>query len=201
MFKNILNILKNKTRKKYELLIQLNDKIMPIDRGLVYEDPLIDILENQKIGTIVNSGTMQAENGEIIFCDMTIEITNLNIEKENIINLIISLLEEKGAPKESFITDLSTNNKIFFGKNEGLGLYLDGVNLPSEIYKQCDVNFVIDEIKKRLNISQDIIRSWQGPKETALYFYGNNFLEMNDKIKDFIYTYPLCKNSRIDKIA
>ncbi|MFC5472313.1 hypothetical protein ACFPPD_26875 [Cohnella suwonensis] len=182
------------------IVIQLNDKIMPIDRGEYYEDPLDEFLQANNYGEVIGGGTMQAQSGEIVFCNIEFLIYTENNE-QTICEDIIQMLENLGAPKGSHVTIERTNEKIIFGKKEGLGIYLDGINLPDNVYAECDSNFVLAEISRLVGFDGEVQRYWQGNTETALYFYGGSFEEMNNAISEFISTYPLCQNARITRIA
>jgi hypothetical protein len=80
---------------------------------------------------------------------------------------------------------------------QGFAIYLDGVNLPDEVYQQSDSNVVVAEIDKRLEGHGKIESHWQGPTETALYIYGDSIDVMKPLIKDFMDEYPLCKGARV----
>ncbi len=178
----------------------LNDKIMPIDRGDIYEDPLDKVLNKNNWGEVSGGGTMQQESGEIEYCDVEIKLNGTEIDK-NVIDQIIKKLEEFGAPKGSVLNIEKTHEKISFGKLEGIGIYLDGANLPENVYEECDVNFVITEIHKLTGTEYKVNRNWEHESGIALYFYGNSYEEMNRQIKELIETYPLCENCKIEKIA
>jgi hypothetical protein len=180
--------------------ITLNDKIQPADRYPYYEDVLDIFLQENEIGEITGGGTLQEKTGEIKLCDIDIQLYNEDITEEEI-NKIINFLDDKKAPKNSIINIYKQNKTISFGKTEGLGLYLDGINLDKEVYMNCDINFVISEIKRLIGDNSDILRYWEGPEKTALYFYGESFLEMKNNIAEFVNKYPLCKNAVIKQIA
>ncbi len=182
------------------LIITLNDKIMPVDRGDVYEDPLDEFIQQAGIGEVCGGGTMQQASGEIDFCNVDIQLYSDGIDEKQLIQLQ-EKSEELGAPKGSFISLQRDQQKIMIGKKEGLAIYLDGVNLDNEVYENCDSNFVVDEIRKRINDISEIVRFWESDTETALYFYSDSFEEMKSAIQDFVETYPLCKNARIERIA
>ncbi|SHG96664.1 hypothetical protein [Flagellimonas flava] len=182
------------------IVATLNDKIMPLDRGEIYEAPLEELLKANGIGEVTGGGTMQLKSGELEYCDLEIKL-NSNEINENDIQLIIKKLEELGAPKGSKLTIEKTDRKIEFGQKEGLAIYIDGQNLDPEVYKNCDINFVISEIKKLTNDSSEITKYWEGGTETALYYYADSFTEMKESIMDFVNSYPLCKGARIEQIA
>lgn len=182
------------------IVATLNDKVMPIDRGEIYEDPLDEFLKNKNIGEVTGGGTMQLKSGELEYCDVEIKLDADEID-DNKIRLIIEKLEELGAPKGSKLIIEKTEQKIEFGKKEGLGIYLDGVNLDEEVYENSDSNFVVSEIKRLTGDTTETIRFWENNEETALYFYSDSFDNMNESIKEFINEYPLCKGARIEQIA
>jgi hypothetical protein len=182
------------------IVATLNDKIMPIDRGDIYEDPLDIFLKNNNWGEVSGGGTMQLESGELKYCDVEIKLNGAEIDN-NSINQIINKLEEFGAPKGSVLNIEKTKEKIYFGKLEGIGIYLDGKNLPENVYAESDVNFVISEVYRLTNTEEKISRYWENGNSTALYFYGDSFEKMKLDIKQLIENYPLCKNCIIEQIA
>jgi len=184
---------------KVDVTAQLNHLIMPIDRGERYEDPLNEALVEKGYGETDGGGTMQLQSGEIEYIDVEIILNNLT----NGIPFVIDKLEAMGAPKGSVlkIHDTDPSREIPFGKAEGIGVYLDGVNLPDEVYQKSDVNLVIEECNKRLSGHGEMQSYWQGPTETALYFYGDNAENMKSLIRDFLDSYPLCKGARVVTIA
>jgi len=178
---------------------QLNHLLMPIDRGERYEDPLDEALSAQGLGETSGGGTMQEQSGEIQFIDVEIDLTDL----EKGVPFVIAKLEELGAPKGSILRvhDTEPAREIPFGKAEGVGVYLDGVNLPDEVYKNSDVNVVIEELNKRIEGHGEMQSHWQGNTETGLYFYGDDSNRMISLMRDFLDTYPLCKGARVVTIA
>src|SRR5437773_2066473 len=56
---------------------QLNARIMPINRGEQYEDPLQDALAQNGLGQVTGGGTMQSENGEIAYCGIDVDLFDL----------------------------------------------------------------------------------------------------------------------------
>ncbi|KAG1167575.1 hypothetical protein G6F35_017694 [Rhizopus arrhizus] len=55
---------------------------------------------------------------------------------------LIDLLEQLGAPKGSQLQGAGEADRSF-GVTEGLGIYLDGLTLPDEVYEQCDSNHLV----------------------------------------------------------
>lgn len=203
MIKKIWNKLFNKAVEQQPdnyIVAQLNDKIMPIDRGEVYEDPLDDFLKQKWYGEVSGGGTLLSKSNEIEYCDVEIKLREKEISLQAITE-IINKLEELGAPKGSKMIIENTGEKIEFGKLEGLALYLDGVNLSDEVYKNSNPEALILEIRRLANIESDVVRYWHGNAESGMYFYGQSFNEMKDAIADLINSNPECENARVERIA
>ena len=186
------------------LTINLNAKLQPKHRHDL-EDVLVEILgKNDLVVEVVGGGTLQGTNGEVESCDIELSITDgceENIQK------VIGTMEAMLAPVGSHLTIYPEDNtsevkEISFGTHQGLGLYLNGKDLDDEVYKNCDVNFLYEEIERLLGDFKNghIASHWEGT-ETALYLYGVSFDEMHSRIKPILDTYPLCQKCRVVKIA
>jgi hypothetical protein len=180
---------------RVDVTAEFNHKLGPVDRGERYEDPLEEALKQHGYGETDGGGTMQSKEGEIEFIDVHMLLTS----PATSIPFAIQFLEGRGAPKGS---KLSIRNGdavrvVPFGVREGFAIYLDGVNLPDEVYKTSDSNVVVSEINERLAGHGKIEAHWQGPTETALYTYGDSITTMKPLITDFMASYPLCKGARV----
>jgi len=185
--------------KAVYLVGQLNDRIMLLERGTRYEDPLGVVLAKLGLGEVSGGGTMQSKEGEIEYIDIDIE---LKVPVDQALGPIKAKLEELGAPKGSkFIVESERNRQVPFGKTEGLAIYLNGTDLPAEVYQKCDSNIVMEEFKRLMGTEGEIHGSWQGPKETAFYMYGRSFDEMKSRLAGFVAEYPLCEKARVVQIA
>ena len=178
------------------LALELNAKLQPLHRGDIYEDPLAAAMETAGCGAVDGGGTLLQENGEVALCDIAI---CLHGNTEENMNCLLNIIQAMEMPKGSFLR--GENVEIPLGTLEGLALYLNGTELPEEVYKTSDVNYVIARCNELLAESGSLYSWWQGPKDTALYFYGPSFAEMKKKIADFIAEYPLCQKSRVEQIA
>lgn len=178
---------------------RLNHLLMPLDRGERYEDPLQDALAARGFGSVDGGGTMMLQSGEVEFVDVEVILTN----DDEGIPFVIATLEERGAPKGSMlqIHEAAGIREVPFGKAEGVGIYLDGVNLPAEVYADSDVNVVVEELNRSIEGVGELQSYWEGPTETALYFYGPNAEEMKRRMAGFLARYPLCAGARVVTIA
>ncbi|MBP6185821.1 MAG: hypothetical protein KA479_12840 [Saprospiraceae bacterium] len=179
--------------------LKINDKIEPIDRGEIYEKPLSKYLKKQNIGSISGADTCLNDIGEIECVNFDIALKADSNNLENTINQVINFLESKGIPKGS---EISVDNQLIpFGNMEGMAIHFDNLNLSPEIYQSSDINFVFDTIVHLLDDKSEVLRYLQTPNETILYFYGDSFVKMIEKVKPFADTYPLFQNSHIIKIT
>jgi hypothetical protein len=196
MFGNLVG--KKKPATSVLVIARLNDRAQPIDRGDLYEDPLDAILKDQGLGEVTGGGTQLGKDNEIEFCDIEIQ---LHAASDESLDALKSALEELGAPKGSKLIVESSGQELSLGTNEGLAVYLNGTDLPAEVYQTCDVNFVYQEFNRLLGSEGTIHSHWQGPRETALYMYGRSFDAMKTHLQSFIDSYPLCQKARVVQIA
>jgi hypothetical protein len=180
------------------VIARLNDRAQPLDRGELYEDPLDAVLREAGLGRVTGGGTQLDENGEVEYCEVEIELAELS---ERALQVVPGLLERLGAPKGSRLIVPALEQEIPFGSTEGLAIYLNGTDLPDEVYRESDVNHVYTELGRLLGDGGRIHSHWEGPAETALYLYGESFDVMKGAIADFVDTYPLCQRARIVRVA
>lgn len=182
------------------IVVQLNDKITPFDKAKVYAQPLAAFLDAKGYGEISGGGTAKEEQGEILFCDIQIELATEALDDE-MVQDIIRHLEACGAPRGSKIIVEETNEEILFGKKEGLAFYLDSETLEYYEADANDIDFIQKEMYKLTDANQDADRYLEDATSIALYFYGATFEEMERKSHHFRTTYPLCQKARIVQIA
>ncbi|MCP9612161.1 hypothetical protein [Coprobacter tertius] len=179
-----------------ELTLNLNARLQPMHRHIL-EDKLQEILEKEKLGEVTGGGTLQSsKGGEIVSCDIEIHLNNSSL---NNIDRLAELTNQLGIPKGSAL--LSTESKIKVGTLEGLAYYSNGTELTDEVYENCDINHVIEQMETAMEGIGRFYSYWEADEWTALYFYGTSFFEMKKRIEPFITSYPLCQKSRIEQIA
>ncbi|MBB4752565.1 hypothetical protein [Actinoplanes lobatus] len=84
-----------------------------------------------------------------------------------------------------------------FGVTEGLAVYLNGTDLPDEVYATSDINDLITALLDALGAHGRMQSYWQGPRETALYLYGPSAARMADLIADLLSQFPLAQRCRV----
>lgn len=184
--------------------VQVNGKLQPMDRGELEDNFITPFLEEHDLGEVVGGGTMLGGPGqEIAFCDIELELKDGPPEQlQNVIAYLDGML-----PRGSKLTyggeeEDAESTEVALGKLNGLALYLNGTELPEEVYQTTDINHVVAELEQRLDEDLLYRAHWRGPTETALYFYSRaTFDAMKGLIADFVGTYPLCQKSRIVEIT
>jgi hypothetical protein len=181
------------------VIVRLNARLQPIDRGEWFEDPLAEALESKGYGEVTGGGTMQDQaTGEIQFCDIELTVPSASPE---VLAFVTGTLDELGAPKGSTLTVEGSDAEHRFGRAEGLAVYLNGTDLPDETYRSCDVNFVVSECGRLLEGEARVLSHWEGPSETSLYMYGTTFEGMSARLRAFFDSYPLCQKCRVVQVA
>lgn len=178
-----------------ELTLKLNARFQPKHR-FELEDVLQEILEKEKMGEVTGGGTCQNPDGEITYCNIDIHLKD---DKPDSVKWLADLINSMGIPKGSILQ--GTESEIKIGTLEGMAYYSNGVDLPDEVYKTCDINYVIEQMEQAMEGIGRMYSYWEGSVYTALYFYGDSFAEMKKRVQPFIAAYPLCQKSRIEQIA
>jgi len=180
------------------VIVHLNAKLRPMDRGEHFEDPLDTALRMAGRGEVSGDGTRLEKSGEIESCNIEVLVPE---SSEDVVHFIVATLEDLGAPKGSKLTVADSGSLRPFGKAEGIAVYLNGTDLPAETYKACDSDFVSSEFGRLLGTEGRVLSYWQGPAETAFYMYGPSSQSMRARLEGFLATYPLCQKCRITQIA
>jgi hypothetical protein len=188
-----------KTASEPEYVVAtLKAKLMPLDRGRWFEDPLDVVLKEDGSGEVSGGGTMCMPSGEPEFADIEIQV---KVPVSQVVDRIIASLEHSGAPKGSELRIEKTGESIRFGTLEGLAVYFNGTDLPDHVYADCDIDFAWSEFDRLLDGEGKVYSFWQGQTETALYLYGTSYNGMLSKIEAFLSSYPLCEKARLVQFA
>ena len=141
---------------------------------------------------------MQLPSGEIEFCDIEI---NLKDNTEETVKRLEEIIDALGVPKGSKLYTHESDMEIPVGRQEGLAVYLNGTELPDEVYQECDINYVIEHMEELMGEAGKMYSYWEGPNDTALYFYGESYDKMLEAVQDFLNEYPLCAKCVVNRIA
>lgn len=190
---------KTKEEKKFTwFTLHINARLQPMHRGAIYEDPLDKFLHAVGAGEVSGGGTLMLDNegGGPQSCDVELSI------RKGLEDRFISTIKDAPIPKGSELIFVEEEDKsIPLGNLEGLALYLNGTDLPKEVYERNSVDKVIEDLIALMGDSHEFFSFWSGPKETGLYFYGKSFDDMNAAIKGYVSTAPLCEKSRIEQLC
>ena len=182
------------TNETVNIVLELNARLQPVHRGEIFEDMFEDMFSRFGIGEITGGGTFQMETGEVEKCDITMEI------HKNKLSPFISLLKRIDIiPKGSKL--IVDGEPMDIGTASGMAIYLNGTELPEEVYKNNDINQLIEELDNKLNGLAQRLSHWEGPTETALYYYGKDYIVMKKAILPILKKHPLCEKSRAIKIV
>ena len=174
--------------------LELNARLQPIHRCEIFEDLFENVFKSYEIGEVIGAGTLQKATGEVEKCDI-----KMDIYKEKL-NAFISYLQKIDIiPKGS--TLFVNKEAMSIGSAEGMALYLNGTDLPVEVYQNNDVNELIALLDQALNNIAHRLSYWEGSAETALYYYGKDYFAMKNSIAEIVESHPLCQKCRIVKIA
>lgn len=179
------------------IVVTLNAKLQPMHRGEL-EDAFSDVCkENEFAAEVVGGGTLLEPSGEVKECDIEVQLDDAS---DASVGFVRALFEAMLAPVGSRIS-VPDREPIAFGTHQGLGLYLNGIDLPDETYASGDSNHVFEECARLLDGIGMVNSHWQGPTETALYMYGRDFERMHAAIRPLLDGYPLCRQCRVVRIA
>lgn len=177
------------------ITINLNLRVKAQEREFL-EKILRDLLAQEGLGVVDGGETFYNDQREIVGCSIIVKLHQFN--RQNIERAIL-IIQRLRVPKGSWVEFL--DKKINIGTMEGLALYLNGRDLSPAVYRSCNVNVVATETKKAMDGVGTIYSEWVGGKYTAIYYYGNSFEDMRNAILNFVSTYPLCSECKIQKIA
>ena len=182
------------------ITLNLNARFQPMHRGDL-EDALDELLDKSDIGFVDGGGTLMSPSGEVKSCDIELD---LNDGSEETIAELEKIIDALGVPNGSKLLWTASSGEQTerpVGRLEGMALYLNGTELPKEVYESSDINYVIEQLESRIDGIGRLYSWWEGSENTALYFYGQSYEKMSVAIQDFIAAYPLCQKCVVERIA
>lgn len=191
---------KKENEYPFHVTLHLNARFQPMHRHEL-EDALQSVLEAKKLGTVDGGGTLQMPSGEIKSCDIELMLKD---GEEDILQQLASIVERFGVPRGSallWVSSQEISQEKPVGNQEGLALYLNGTKLPAQVYQTCDINYVIEQMETLMEGCGRLYSWWEGPENTALYFYGESYEKMLAAVDGFLKEYPLCQKCTISQIA
>lgn len=179
---------------------RLNMKMGPIEVGELFEDPLNKVLKKKKLGEVTGGGTAMLPSGEIDFVGIDIDLFDAEAGPAAVCEELNRLAAAKGSVLE--VTNADGSKKEFpFGIVEGVGAYINGTELPDDVYEDNDINDLIDVLNDATMKPEGgrgvMLGHWEGPEETALYFYGSSGEMIALALKQALKSQPLGQKSRV----
>jgi hypothetical protein len=185
-----------------DVFVTLNARLMPLDRGDRFEDRVEEILSGKfREVELTGGGTQMNEKREPSSSDIDLSVKG-NVDE--VLAAVVAALERLGAPKGSTIrvrASDGTERTARFGVTEGIAIYLNGTDLPDEVYQRSDVNELVARLDASLGDEGEMFSHWQGPAETALYYYGPSAARMRELVAGVLAGHPLGQLSRVVQIA
>jgi len=180
------------------LKVRINARLPSVQRGDRYEDPLAYWLESRFPGShVTGGGTLRSPEGEPLSCGIDAEVVG---DADQIIGGVVAFLEEVGAPRGSSATIVDGPYRPF-GAVEGLAVYLNGTDLPAQVYASHDVNEFFDRLHEAVKDTGTLQAFWEGDDTTAVYAYGPSYDAMHEAIAPLLASHPLAEKARVLQIA
>lgn len=84
-------------------------------------------------------------------------------------------------------------------REQAVLVYLDGFNLPDEVYESCDTSTIEDLLVPVLESTGvgEFDGTETGPGETCLFLYGPDAEKLFTTIEPILTEYPLCQGARV----
>ncbi len=189
-----------KRRPKHLLIVHLNARLQPMDRGEHFEDPLESFLSSREDGaSVVGGGTHLTNEYEPLTCDIEVEFRGDDVNA--IAADIAGYMDSLGAPRGSAVRGEDGTILLAFGTTDGLALYLNGTDLHAEVYASSDSNELVEAVERVLGDSGRMLSFWEGPRDTALFLYGPDAEVMRSRLRPLLENRPDTQLSRLEAIT
>ncbi|MCU7727637.1 hypothetical protein ODJ79_28295 [Actinoplanes sp. KI2] len=173
--------------------ITLNARVTPARRQQIFEDDLEAALRHGFPGvSATGGGTLASPEGEPLWCDVEFEAGD---DAPAVMGLAMAMLEDTHAPKGSWAR-LDDGEPVPFGRAEGLAIYLNGVDLPRWVY-WANPNKLVAALIDALGAEGELLSTWHGPRETALYLYGPSAARMRELTAGPLSRFRLARRCRV----
>lgn len=173
-------------------ILHLNARFLPLARA-----PFVEMLNGSMhrlsiAAREVGGGTLLSCAGEPLSCDVELGVDDVG----STLPALISLLQQFALPRGSHLS-VDGDTVATFGRTDGVGLYLNGTDLPDDVYAVNDVNVLIDNLVVATGDAVINMAFWHGHRETAIYLYGASADLIVERLAPVIHSEPLAEASRV----
>ena len=146
---------------------------------------------------MTGGGTLRSPDGEPLSCGIDAEVVG---DADAVVGGVAAFLEDLGAPRGSSVTIVDGPYRPF-GTTEGLAVYLNGTDLPAEVYVAHDGNEFFDRLHEAVGETGALQAFWEGTDTTAVYVYGASVEVIREAIAPLLASHPLAEKARVVQIA
>ena len=168
----------------------------------IFLERLNEALAISQWGEVVEHSVQREERGEPRSSRCALKVPALHDKQ---IEGLVELLSDYGAPLGSLMRFQRPQDESIqaraFGRVKGFALYLDGVTLDPKIYKKYDLDRALEAVDHELGESGAVYGYWQGPRETAIYAYGDQIEVMREELKRLRSKHPLFRGAREERLS
>ena len=173
--------------------IVLNMFLLPNERRNI-EFLTDELLVSNELGEVTGGSTFQKKNGEVYKCEIYIRLKD-----EASFDIFLDLIKDVNFAKGSRVE--SSNRRVEVGDFEGLALYLNASDLSSDVYKNNNYDEVIADLCETLGEDGAFLGTNIIDKFFILYFYGNSYEIIKEKILPYLKDSPLCEDFRVKQVC
>jgi hypothetical protein len=127
---------------------------------------------------------------DLLSCDIEVSLAN---DARKGMRIVIDALDRLAAVEAR----RRGGEPVAFGLMQGVGLYLNGTDLPDEVYATSDVNALVDTVSAAVGDAGHLESWFEGSRETAFYYYGRSAETIGERISAATADQPLAERARI----
>lgn len=179
------------------VVVKLNARLNPVERGRFFEMKLGQILEQADLGVVTGGASDHAVEVGTTACELHVQLAN---DSPETLARLIDELEQLGAPVGSKVM-WQGNQEIEFGCAEGLALWLRSADFKNCSNASEAVENIVHACNQSLAERGKFRGFWRDREGAALYFYGASFEAMKRAIEVELGKNQFLKNAAIEQIA
>lgn len=167
-------------------------RLQPAHRDDLLVTPITGLLGRLSPGTrLAATETVVSPEGEPLEAVLQWEVPLEDAE-----GVVAALLDLEGGLPTGTTVEIH-GKAVACGELAGVALYLNGTDLPDEVYAASGLQEVVTTLQEALGRVGQLWSYWQGPAETGLYFYGPDGAAIRDVLAAQASVVPLLESSRL----